>query len=87
MSPAARTFRAAALALALTFGAIAGIGVFLGFPPAGSAMAGAIGGVMAGGLLLAASRRAASFHVPDDPSAGGPAAEEPGNDHERDESR
>lgn len=65
MSPAARTLRAALLASLLTLGAVIGIGVFLGFPAGGSAAVGVVGGVMTGGLLLAASRRAATFHAPE----------------------
>ena len=70
MTERARTLRAAIVAMVVTFAAVAGIAVFLGFPGPGSVIAGAVSGVLAGALLLAASRRAASFHPAPDVSQG-----------------
>jgi len=81
MTERARTLRAAIVAMVVAFVAVAGIAVFLGFPGPGSVIAGAVSGVLAGALLLGASRRAASFHPPTDlpPTADptGPADEQP----------
>ncbi|MFU8839510.1 MAG: hypothetical protein ACNA8R_02175 [Nitriliruptoraceae bacterium] len=63
-----RTLRAAVTAALLGFVTVAGLGVFLGFPTTGSLVAGAVTGVLAGGLLLGAGRRAETFH-PTDPNA------------------
>jgi hypothetical protein len=57
-----RTLRATLLAAFIGFAAVAGLGVFLGFDPAGSLMAGVVAGLLAGLLLWGASRRAESFH-------------------------
>ncbi|MEX0831810.1 MAG: hypothetical protein WD007_04345 [Nitriliruptoraceae bacterium] len=73
MTGRARTIRAAVVAIVVTLGAVAGIAVFLGFPVTGSVIAGAVSGVLASALVLAASRRAASFHpAPDVPPATDP---------------
>ena len=69
-----RTLRAALLAALLTFAAVAGLGVFLGFDALGSVMAGAILGLAGGALIWLAGRRADSFHsveVDDDRAAPG----------------
>ncbi len=57
-----RTYGAALLVALLVGGSLAGLGVFLGFPTAGAVWFGVIVGVLSGALLLAASRRADSFH-------------------------
>ncbi len=71
-----RTVRAALLAGLITFAAIAGLGVFLGFDAVGSVVAGALLALAGGGLIWLAGRRAESFH-PVDPDDGGVA---PGDD-------
>ena len=58
----ARTILAALSSTVLVGGSLAGLGVFLGFPTGGSIWFGVITGVASGLLLLAASRRADSFH-------------------------
>jgi hypothetical protein len=60
-----RTVRAALVAAAIAFVAVAGLGLFL-VPGAttASVVAGVVAAGLAGGLLLAASRRADSFHGP-----------------------
>lgn len=63
-----RTVRAALLAGLLGFVTVAGLGVFLGFPTTGSVISGLVTGLLAGGLLLGAGRRAETFH-PTDPTA------------------
>lgn len=68
-----RTLRATLLAAVIGFATVAGLGVFLGFDRAGSLVAGAVTGVLAGALLWGASRRADSFHP-----EGGPPPVEPG---------
>ena len=63
-----RTKRAALLAAVIVAGTIGGLGGFLGFPPVGSIVTGLVLGVLAGLLLIAAGRRAETFH-PTDPNA------------------
>lgn len=57
-----RTLRAVLLAVAIGFGSVAGIGLFLGFATGGSLVAGLVAGALAGVLLWGVSRRAESFH-------------------------
>ena len=57
-----RTWGAVLLAAFITFAAIAGLGVFLGFDAAGSLAAGAGLALLAGGLIWGAARRANTFH-------------------------
>ncbi|MFP4147872.1 MAG: hypothetical protein ACLFV0_00095 [Nitriliruptoraceae bacterium] len=57
-----RTLRAALVAALLGFVTVAGLGVFLGFPTSGSVISGAVVGLLSGGLLLGAGRRADTFH-------------------------
>ncbi len=66
-----RTLRAALLAALITFAAIAGLGVFLGFDAVGSVVAGAVLALAGGALIWLAGRRADSFHPvePDDDRA------------------
>lgn len=66
MSETARTLRAVIVAALVTLTAVAGVAVFLGFPLSGSVIAGVVSGILAGGLLWGASRRAATFHDPVD---------------------
>lgn len=63
-----RTLGAALLAALITFAAIAGFGVFLGFDATGSVVSGLVLGLLAGLLLWGASRRAETFHEPTPPS-------------------
>ncbi len=63
-----RTLRAALLATVIVGGGIAALGTFLGFPAGGAVTVGVIAGVLSGGLLAAAGRRAETFH-PTDPNA------------------
>jgi hypothetical protein len=63
-----RTKRAALLAAVIVAGTIGGLGGFLGFPVVGSVITGLVLGCLAGLLLLAAGRRAESFH-PTDPTS------------------
>jgi hypothetical protein len=56
-----RTLRAVLLAGFVTFAAIAGGGLFLGFDTVSSLVAGAVSGLIAGALIWGADRRAASF--------------------------
>ncbi len=63
-----RTKRAALLAAVIVAGTIGGLGGFLGFPPVGSIITGLVLGCLAGLLLIAAGRRAETFH-PTDPNA------------------
>ncbi len=60
-----RTIRAAVLTILVVGLSLAGLGIFLGFPAEGSVGFGVIVGLLSGGLLLAASRRAESFHPTD----------------------
>ncbi len=57
-----RTLRASLLAGFIVFATIAGLGVFLGFEPGASVIAGAVAAVLAALLIVGASRRADSFH-------------------------
>lgn len=63
-----RTKRAALLAAVIVAGTIGGLGGFLGFAPVGSIITGLVLGCLAGLLLIAAGRRAETFH-PTDPNA------------------
>ena len=68
-----RTLRAVLVAAVIAFAAVAGLGVFLGFDPVGSVLAGVVAAVLAGLLLWGASRRAESFHAtPVEPRFPGP---------------
>lgn len=62
-----RTGVAVALAAFITFAAVAGLGVFLGFAAGGSLVTGAVLGLLAGTLIWGAARRADSFHDRDFP--------------------
>ena len=57
-----RTLRAALLAALITFAAVAGLGVFLGFDGGGAVLVGALLGLAGGALIWLAGRRADSFH-------------------------
>lgn len=61
-----RTMRAAAAATLLTFLVVFGMGVLLGLPASGSAVAGVVLGLALGGILVGAAVRSGNFH--DDPS-------------------
>lgn len=61
-----RTIFAALSSTVLVGGSLAGLGVFLGFPTAGSIWFAVVTGVASGLLLLAAGRRADSFHPTED---------------------
>lgn len=63
-----RTYGAALASALVVGGSLAGLGVFLGFPTAPSLWFGLACGLLAGLLLLGASRRADTFH-PTDPNA------------------
>ena len=63
------TTRAVLLAAFVTFAAIAGLGIFLGFDVVGSLVTALALAVLAGALIWGAARRAASFH---DENAGPP---------------
>jgi hypothetical protein len=67
-----RTLRAALLAGLIAFAAVAGFGVFLGFDPVGSVVAGLVLAALSGLLLWGAARRAETFHEPTPPSPGFP---------------
>jgi hypothetical protein len=67
-----RTVRAALLAAFIAFAAVAGFGVFLGFDPTGSIIAGLVLGVLSALLIWGAARRADTFHEPTPPSPGFP---------------
>ena len=60
-----RTVRAAVAAVGLTFLVVWGMGVLLGLPSAGSAIAGVVLGVAMGAILVGAAVRSGNFH--DDP--------------------
>ncbi len=62
-----RTKRAALLAAVIVAGTIGGLGGFLGFPAGGAIVTGIVLGCLAGLLLIAAGRRAETFH-PTDPN-------------------
>jgi hypothetical protein len=61
-----RTLRAMLFAGFIGFAAVAGLGIFLGFDPVGSLVAGAIVGLVAAALLWGAARRADTFHPTDE---------------------
>lgn len=63
-----RTIRAAVLADAIGFVSVAGIALFLGIDLVPALVAGLVAGTLFLGLILAASRRAASFDDPTDPT-------------------
>jgi hypothetical protein len=68
-----RTLRAVVAAAVIAFTAVAGLGVFLGFDPTGSVIAGVVASALAGLLVGGASRRAESFHpTPVEPRFPGP---------------
>ncbi|MFT5222240.1 MAG: fatty acid desaturase [Glaciecola sp.] len=62
-----KTFRAAALAAAVTLLVLWGLGVFLGFAAVPSLIVGAVSGTMAFALIALASKRAETFS-PTDPT-------------------
>jgi hypothetical protein len=67
-----RTVRAALLAAVIAGGSVALFGLFLGFPTGGTLVTAAVVGVLAGLLLLGASRRAETFEDrPTDPGPDG----------------
>ncbi len=57
-----RTLRAALLAAVIAFGALAGLGLFLGFGTTTSLVSGAVAAALATLLIVGAARRADSFH-------------------------
>lgn len=57
-----RTNGAALASAVVVGGSLTGLGVFLGFPTSASVWFGLAGGLLAGLLLLGASRRANTFH-------------------------
>lgn len=63
-----RTLTATLTAGAIAFVAVAGLGVFLGFPVTGSLITAAIFAVLSALLIWGAARRADTFHDPNDPS-------------------
>ena len=63
-----RTYGAAAASALVVGGSLTGLGVFLDFPTLPSVWFGLVCGLLAGLLLLGASRRADTFH-PTDPNA------------------
>ena len=63
------TMRAVLVAAFVTFAAIAGLGMFLGFDVVGSLVTGFALAVLAGAVIWGAARRAESFH---DENAGPP---------------
>ena len=63
------TARAVLLAAFVTFAAIAGLGIFLGFDLVGSLLTALALAVLAGALIWGAARRAETFH---DQNAGPP---------------
>jgi predicted anti-sigma-YlaC factor YlaD len=69
VDPRTRSFLAAVAAAAITFAAIAGTGVLLGFTTGASLRAAGVAGLVAALLLLGASRRADSFHAGQGPGA------------------
>lgn len=72
-----RTVRAALLAAFIAFAVVAGIGMFLGVDAGLSVTAGLVFAALSALLLLAAARRADSFHPTDEvtpPSPGFPGA-------------
>ncbi|MTV25237.1 hypothetical protein FTX61_07425 [Nitriliruptoraceae bacterium ZYF776] len=75
-----RTLRAALLAALITFGFIAGFGIFLQFPVVGSLVAGTALAVLAAALILLAARRAETFERPTPPTPGFPGPPDPAPD-------
>lgn len=69
-----RTLRAAVLADVITFVAVAGFGILLGFDVVWSIVAGLALGSLAALLLVMAGRRADTFHEPTPPSPSAPGA-------------
>lgn len=63
-----RTYGAALVSAVVVGGSLSGLGVFLGFPATPSVWFGVVCGLLAGLLLIGASRRADTFH-PTDPNA------------------
>jgi hypothetical protein len=63
-----RTLRAVVLAVFVTFAAIAGGGMFLGFSMVGSLVTGLVLGAIGGALIWGAARRANSFHADEAPT-------------------
>ncbi len=63
-----RTYGAALISAVVVGGSLTGLGVFLGFPTTPSVWFGVVCGLLAGLLLIGASRRADTFH-PTDPNA------------------
>ncbi len=63
-----RTYGAALVSAVVVGGTLSGLGVYLGFPAAPSVWFGVVCGLLAGLLLIGASRRADTFH-PTDPNA------------------
>jgi hypothetical protein len=63
-----RTYGAALVAAVVVGATLIGLGVYLGFPVGPSAGFGVVCGLLAGLLLVGASRRADTFH-PTDPNA------------------
>lgn len=57
-----RTARAALVAFVIGLVAVGGIAWFLGVPGGSAAVAGAVAGVLFGGLIVAAARRSQGFH-------------------------
>lgn len=82
-----RTVRASLLAAIIAFAVVAGLGVFLGFEPFASIVAGAVLGVLSALLIWGAARRADSFHgseavPPVEPGFPGPPDRPDGSPHE-----
>ncbi len=69
-----RTLRAALVAGAIAFASVAGFGLLLGFPTAGTLITAVVLTVLAAGLILAAARRAETFESPTPPTPGFPGA-------------
>lgn len=63
-----RTYGAALVAAVVVGGSLIGLGLYLGFSAAPTVWFGLVCGLLAGLLLVAASRRADTFH-PTDPNA------------------
>jgi hypothetical protein len=69
-----RTLRAALLAAFIAFATVAGFGVFLGFDPVGSVIAGLVLGLLMAAMIWGAARRAETFETPTPPTPGFPGA-------------
>ena len=63
-----RTYGAALISAVVVGGSLSGLGIYLGFPATPSVWFGVVCGLLAGLLLIGASRRADTFH-PTDPNA------------------